>query len=790
MSKKLIKIMALPLIFSLVCLQLSCKKLDEADISNTDTTAIMTEAFSTTLLPMPSVDGFNASEFYTYESYELDLEIEGCDETYYRYSVFGSDYYASVIFGTNAEIRQAEEIFDEETFYETSTVGLMPVDENGNVCVMRKLLRIFDFEGNVVASVDLDEVQGYSYKYPLIQVDREDNIHVIVCNGNNETRTENFYDLKFDSTGNLLSNTKLSIESGNHLSIVHYDTERIYVWTSDEFFTEHIFELDLEGNLISEAIWSGICPEAVFSRNGELHIVDSMFDEDTSGFRVVLRTLSDHLERNEANDILLPDNMVDVRCIFYIEECDGILYKDAMESNRILFYGITDGSEYEVINFLDEPCLCIPTKFVVNDNGQIIFYGDDAIMSGRLLCVATPTEVDPYANREIITLAGVGIDSDPIFTYLIKDFNINNDEYYIETIDYGSGYLDYSEEYYEALPLLQQELLDSVALSHISGEGPDIIVSTGEISFGELISSEYLIDLTDYVEEDLSNSLVPWFYEVAGDEIYSIFTNYYIDTVLIDGSENDVENLDNIDYSSYNEIASQSGYDGMSWSGFEEKTAFLEYIFEYRINEFFNIDTGEVRFNSPEFINMLEWINYNHYSEWIGVAPGNNSFASFDLMISGIGLFYDKPYLAWENITHIGIPTSDESIIGARPNYTFAITTDCNCPDEAWEFIRRGFDSDMQEVFSRVSFPVLSSELDECWNTQTSEYMDDPRYDTCRDLYYDIVNSINSIRIVNDEVTTIVLEEANAYFYGDRTALEVAEYIQDRASTVMSERYG
>ena len=39
-------------------------------------------------------------------------------------------------------------------------------------------------------------------------------------------------------------------------------------------------------------------------------------------------------------------------------------------------------------------------------------------------------------------------------------------------------------------------------------------------------------------------------------------------------------------------------------------------------------------------------------------------------------------------------------------------------------------------------------------------------------------------------VTGIVLEEAGAYFAGERSSAETGELVQDRISTYLSERYG
>lgn len=99
-----------------------------------------------------------------------------------------------------------------------------------------------------------------------------------------------------------------------------------------------------------------------------------------------------------------------------------------------------------------------------------------------------------------------------------------------------------------------------------------------------------------------------------------------------------------------------------------------------------------------------------------------------------------------------------------------------------------GYQERYQNPISRITFPIVDEYMSSYYENNANQ--NDPLYEQNIELHNQIINSVNAIAVNNQEVTTIVLEEANAYFYGDRTALEVAEYIQDRASTVMSERYG
>ena len=80
---------------------------------------------------------------------------------------------------------------------------------------------------------------------------------------------------------------------------------------------------------------------------------------------------------------------------------------------------------------------------------------------------------------------------------------------------------------------------------------------------------------------------------------------------------------------------------------------------------------------------------------------------------------------------------------------------------------------------------ALEARLAECQARQ-EDAMSAAQAEKLRALLYALVYK----SAADYSVTGIVLEEAGAYFAGERSSAETAELVQDRISTYLSERYG
>ena len=58
------------------------------------------------------------------------------------------------------------------------------------------------------------------------------------------------------------------------------------------------------------------------------------------------------------------------------------------------------------------------------------------------------------------------------------------------------------------------------------------------------------------------------------------------------------------------------------------------------------------------------------------------------------------------------------------------------------------------------------------------------------DVYYELLTRVNAVSNYDPQIWAVIQEDSYAFFSGQKSAEEVAAMIQDRAQTIMSERYG
>lgn len=743
------------------------------------------ESTSEVLPTWTAVGDFSIGEYYdisyeglAFESDEYELGV--------RDIVFGQGYIAGLTIGYNEEIEQAEQrwINNMGTAFET----VLPTGLDREVCVRKKFITLFDYDANIIANIDLDEVQGYSYELPVMKIDCFNNLHVIVCNGDNETDSLTYYDLTFDSEGELLNESVLEFDQYVDIYKICYDENGyLYALVSSKDSAEpRLYKFDNEGLVVSNILIEGYFAQDVISVAGSAYMIGRVYDSETRGYSVYMIPIEDAIAGNVNNGTLLPVEFTEVSEIVTTLDGTGLLFSN---NPMIYAYDIETNELIETLNVSssNSPYYCY--YFGVRENGEIVYAGTDSLSTDWYLIEAIPTDVDPYEGREVITLAGVGLE-DPIVQNMVWNFNLNNDEYYIEMVDYSNGVEPYSDEWNENYQSYYQAMLEDIRLSNITGDAPDIIVDVeGVFSIEEIATDDFLVDLSGYYDSELRTSLSSWTTPMLDNEVYTAFLSYSVDVMVMDSTMVEVDTLDDIDYETYENLANESGFTGPSaYSLLRDYNSFLREVLSYRMQDFYNIETQEVSFDSPEFVELLEWIRANVISGTEEpYAIGDGAFAELCSYGPYI-LFNGEGFVAPSNIAIVGVPQANSSIIAAKPGYIFAITNNCSVPDVAWEFISMGYQERYQNPISRITFPIVDEYMSSYYENNANQ--NDPLYEQNLELHNQIINSVNAIAVNNQEVTTIVLEEANAYFYGDRTALEVAEYIQDRASTVMSERYG
>ncbi|MBD5141480.1 MAG: extracellular solute-binding protein [Ruminococcus sp.] len=399
----------------------------------------------------------------------------------------------------------------------------------------------------------------------------------------------------------------------------------------------------------------------------------------------------------------------------------------------------------------------------------------------------------------------------------IRNFNARSDEYEVQftelTVEYGG---DKGNEKFNA---------DIAA-----GNYPDILLYNWEVQFPieSYAQKGMLANLYDFIDTDPDINREDYIenlfkaYETDG-KLYKVITSFSIITLA--GKSSIVGTEQGISFERLTELVNE-----YPDKPFETKNDAFGTFITYGYNNYIDADTGVCRFDSEEFISLLEFCNQfpNEFYE-----PQNaddiqyylldreaallNGTMPFDnMMIDRFGNVKYSEYMQFgEPVTFIGYPGvgGNGSVINPCDTKFSILSIGAN-PEGAWEFIKYFYSDAYQNKFvtEKVNgkycnrFPIKKSALEQLaeeskqlvWDSDEKEYVE-PYYfwggkkipigvntDEDNRRIYDLINGAVAENI-NFDVTGIIKEEAGAYFAGQKSAEDVAEIIQNRVQNYLDE---
>jgi ABC-type glycerol-3-phosphate transport system substrate-binding protein len=210
------------------------------------------------------------------------------------------------------------------------------------------------------------------------------------------------------------------------------------------------------------------------------------------------------------------------------------------------------------------------------------------------------------------------------------------------------------------------------------------------------------------------------------------------------------------------------------------------------------VDTSSCQFDTVEFYETLEFIR--DYAEGNG-----GKTIGYGTWVFGIpGYASDKQNLG---ITpqYVGYPDSDRNGPCAFALTSFGISSSTEFPDECWEFIKQITDVDsylnyfsslgfslsyqaMNEALELYSYPTDDTRSPMYGMTNDEEEYYSPISIEDYDIIYSLLDSITHARYRYDGIFQIIREEGQAYFAGDQSTADTAQFIQNRARIYLSEQ--
>lgn len=491
-------------------------------------------------------------------------------------------------------------------------------------------------------------------------------------------------------------------------------------------------------------------------------------------------------------------------------------------------YGFNIGEEpVKILNWIDvDICGDRIEGFNINADGSIVGISmippvkeNDSYKTE--IFKLTPQPYDPSAQKQELSIAVMWPEQQLVDS--IVKHNRSNPDYRIVLKDYSE--FNTEDDYGAGRTKLLTEML--------SGEMPDM-VSVSSLPYTQLASKGIIEDIYPFLDADKDLSRDDLFENVikameVDGKLCQIFPSFSIITAA--GSAKVVGDMESWNYKQFNEALASMPEGCTAFGPGVTKSAMLSGCLSMDINMYADWSTGECHFDSPEFIELLEFANqfpkefdYTTYEP----APGEDTMS---LIASGKQMLMDVYISDMESIAmddlqfggdavYIGYPSNNGGGSMLSINNGYAITKNCKDKQAAWDFLKVFF-TEKYEDNMYYSLPLNKASFDKklkeamtpVYETdENGNYVLDENGDkievsnhgvsfgngTSYDLYAmteaqaaklkNLIESTTKVSDSNSTLTEIVVEEAVPYFEGQKSAEETAKLIQSKVNIYINEQ--
>ena len=511
-----------------------------------------------------------------------------------------------------------------------------------------------------------------------------------------------------------------------------------------------------------------------------------------------------------------PDVRIDYNFSLYPGRNSDLLLAD---SNGIYTYNFGDNSMVEIVNFIGtEMDVSFVSSMVEMEDGKIAVMVMEATSGLQKLHILTPVDSSTLKERKELRLSCYYMDTNA--RRVIINFNKTNEDYKIIVNDYSKFDDVYSMDYSSASQGAAQFNTDI-----ISGNVPDIVILSGDMFPENYISKGIFEDMAPYLEKDpelsgkeyLTNifeAVNPW------GGLYLLTPSFTLAAML--GKEEYIG--DGIDVDQLIRLADQKGIEYKDIFTFELRNAILYNAMMLNGSEFIDLSNGKCRFDSEDFINLLEFTNKlpADYSEETEEDYGAyESYYRDDRALLAMSYLYsfDSYKEALQatfgtDVSITGFPSASKSTASVFPELRICMSATSSEKEGAWQFIRSFLTDEYQESIwnneMSTAFPVSVPALEAMATASTEQqyYTDEfgleqpenplvniggvdlelvPLKKKEAQKLVDVIKSVDHTAYTNYEVMDIVIEEAESYWNGEKSSREVADIIQSRISIFINE---
>ena len=482
-----------------------------------------------------------------------------------------------------------------------------------------------------------------------------------------------------------------------------------------------------------------------------------------------------------------------IRYDFLINQYDGLygLNIDDKEATKICDYLSSDITDNFGIRY-----------FFEEDDENIFVAQNDQDYYGIVFSRLTKAKPGENQQKTQITLAAY-FASDSV-RRAVADFNKANDEYRIVLKDYG----DYVRN--EGVDGLEKLDLDIV-----SGEAPDIIEIYGQmIPIDKYLNKGFFEPLDDYFADDKELSSGEYLQNVLDcgkkkGKLYTLIPQFSIYTGIASA---DLMAGETLDWSNYKEICEKRNIDPAIMFGVYSKGE-AHSFYSIAAEECVDREKGTCNFKNQAFYNLLEYVKllpeeYDDSSSSSLYREKKAILYLLDVNSMDEYVFAKEGYFGGD-VVYNGLPGISGGTSYIEPATQLAMSSNCKYKDVAWEFMRYFLTDEYQdniEFYMPVSQKAFNAVLEKAQENpfyidENGEKHEMSSYMSMDDIeveikaisaaeakqFEDLVKSTTVSYQGDEAICSIISEEAEAFYAGQKSVEEVADIIQSRVSIYISE---
>jgi hypothetical protein len=656
-------------------------------------------------------------------------------------------------------------------------------------------LFLFDFEGSLISATNLNMSLDPNETIIGLSSSSEGNIVIFTEAFGTDGNTISDITIQvtvrtMDATGNILGEPVLiQGKYGNTISNIFMDAEG-YI---SVIVTGHVYVYDRVGELLYDIKSNKISGNA-FLINGVV-LIESYKTKNDGSFQDNYYPL-DNMYREFGSPVDFTKPMASgldyFGCrdgLFGVNEVGVYAYDFASENmNPVLRWSQSDFTfQYE------QAQVCILSQnaiIVMNETGINLLVRE---------------ETNPNEGKKIVEIGGVDLDQYPELATAAVAFNENSTDYLIEFRDYMKdlAVIDAGGDRSKAITQLNLDIL--------SGEGPDILVSSFLLPTSAYESQGIFVDLYTKMDSDTSFHREDFAQNIfsicdTNGQLFKLGTKFTIWGLV--GAKSVIGDRTGWTMDEFNAVIASLPDGVVPMNSGNTQTDILNFICACDMQSFVDYSTGEVNFDNDDFYRLLE------FAKTYGLDDENPQYnrESPDVAVdvyffSSLSAYNDEAFYLGGPVSVLGFPSENRSGASVGFPFQFSILSDSDAEDAAWIFIKSLLTEEAQmaasidpegfEAYIPIRTSVIEAKIESALDPTEEEseyfaysgqYQTQPLTEETAKDFLDLINDIDSSLIADSDILSIIKEEAPAYFNDQKTAKDVAALIQNRVQTLVYEK--